>query len=512
MNPKESINHIEWEFLLEPVTITNVTETAYIKPHPEEIMIERNSRYGISLKMTGNNARLGEGPPDRGLKLGQSFTGEYLEGWIKDGIPTKGKIIIKEAYQGGHSIRGDGFFESRGYTFSLTYDPLAFFKQHTDYEAPEIKKVVEYCVSGPSVEIMEAVGVQKDYKTNTKIKWDIPESEDPEFWKYELPGQEEGSSWAGIFFKTKQGEFLISTLSKEVAKDSHSPVSIHYLDPIKAQDTSYRRKTLDILSIIFGRNIFSLGISFFDSQSCLVEAQSNSFFSANQNRELTDVSKPAWFFDSMEFQTRYSQETANLLFNLLSDAYDKYGLYDVFIDYWLARAYPIGVDLVWYASALEGLINKWFKVNQDQFPSNYVDSKEFEEAICDSIKTVSEKEKSDRNWSKIKSSIERSNSLGSRDKQLEFFKLLNLKTDKVEIKAMQSRNKYAHGGNYSSETMYRISRLSNAYQTLFHRALLAVAGYEGKYIDYSAYGFPPKDLSEALGGPLNDNKPFENGK
>lgn len=513
MNPKKSINRIEWEFLLEPIVIRNITDTTYIKPHPEEILIERNTDYGISLKMTGNNGRLGGGPPARPeLKLGQSFRGERLEGWVKCKSVTEGKVIIEEAHQRGHTIQGDGVFESRGYTFSVIYDPLAFYKDNVeDYEAPSVKKVVEYCVSGPNFEIMEAVSVRKNYKTSAKIEWNIPGSDNPDFWKYERVGENEGAGWAGIFFKTKMGEFLISSLAKDFVFDRHSPVSIHYLDAVSAQDDSYRKKVTDLLSIIFGRNIFSLGVSYFDLNSNLVLAQSKRFFSANLKKELNDVSKPFWFFTSMDYKhdAPYSQETANQLFDLLSDAYDTYNLHDVFIDYWLARSYPLGVDLVWYANALEGLVNKWFRINKDKFSASYVNVNEFNDVIGKSIASIEDNEKDNENWSKIKNSIKRSNSLGSRDKQLEFFKHLGIEIDKVEIKAMQSRNRYAHGGSYFSEDIYQISRLSSAYQTLFHRALLAVVGYEGKYIDYSAYGFPPKDLSESLGGPQNNKEPFE---
>jgi len=512
MKDKELLSNIEWEILLEPIQIKDISNSKYIKPHPEIIQITRDEDYNLILNMSGKSARLYDVPPDRNLKLGQSYRGEFIEGWVVKDYPLSGKVEISSAFQSGYLIQSNGNFESKGYTNSIRILPQAYLSESSEnYVAKPVVKVIEYCVSGPEVEITSSVGVRTNYSASIDIKWEIEDSEKPDFWNYNSGSGHEGGSRSGLFFKTNMGEFLISNRAGDFFKKKHSPISIHYLDAARAQSKNYREKILNIVSIIFGRSIFSVGVSFFDENHSLLEATSYTFYSANLKKELTTVSWPSWYLVGISYESGYSENVACQLFDLLSDAYEKYNLKDVFIDYWIARAYPLGVDLVWYASALEGLVNKWFSQNKSQYPSSYVCSKEFNDLLKDVIQRVDSKAKGEIQWNKVKNSLLSSNSLGSRDKQLHFFKLHGLNISDVEIKAMQSRNKYAHGGNYSNSDFFKVKALSRAYMTLFHRALLAVIGYNGKYVDYSAEGFPLKDLSEALGGPDNDHRPFGDG-
>ena len=46
-----------------------------------------------------------------------------------------------------------------------------------------------------------------------------------------------------------------------------------------------------------------------------------------------------------------------------------------------------------------------------------------------------------------------------------------------------------------------------SYQTLFHRVVLKLIGFQGQYIDYSSLDFPDRPLLEPLGGPQGDGKP-----
>ncbi len=42
-------------------------------------------------------------------------------------------------------------------------------------------------------------------------------------------------------------------------------------------------------------------------------------------------------------------------------------------------------------------------------------------------------------------------------------------------------------------------RATRVYQTLFHRIVLKLLGYDGTYIDYGTLGHPIRDISEPSG-------------
>ena len=83
----------------------------------------------------------------------------------------------------------------------------------------------------------------------------------------------------------------------------------------------------------------------------------------------------------------------------------------------------------------------------------------------------------------------------------DFFEELGLNIDAAEKKAIKARNKMIHSRVTASgqEQIKDLVRLSFAYRTLFHRVMLKLLGYSGKYIDYATEGLPERTVEEAVG-------------
>jgi hypothetical protein len=78
---------------------------------------------------------------------------------------------------------------------------------------------------------------------------------------------------------------------------------------------------------------------------------------------------------------------------------------------------------------------------------------------------------------------------------------LGLDIGTLERKAISTRNKMIHSTitTNGQEQLEELIRLSFAYRTLFHRVILRILDYSGKYIDYATEGLPERAVEEAIG-------------
>jgi hypothetical protein len=462
--------------LLSEALIASVTEATSIRPCPELVEISRDKKFQICLKMSGKNATGLDIQQDENQKkeLGKILYGDRI---IGETGTLGGKVTIDGVFLGSRTIDGISLdFKMDGIASKITYEPYAFLPANT-YNT-EVHRVIEYCLSGPQIPLLQSVGLEKEASESAKIKWNIIQSNFPDFWQFHFgDSNTPNHSYIGndgLFFKTANEELLMDFSNKNTPSSKElNPISIHYSDKEKASDASYRKNVMETLSFIFGRKIIPLGVSYFNTDCARVRSESQSVYSPNLNLEIYGNTRPSWY--DFRYDDLYKQSTANDLFRLFMDAYDKYELKDVMSDYWLARTFPKGPNLVQYASALEGLINNWYKVHRNEVRTQYVEDDKFE-IIKPLIEKIGKKYPKDKNWGKIAAKIKSSNFCGIRDKHLAFFQALNMKWEEVEIKTMKSRSIYAHGSNHSSDPnkVILVHNLSNAYMTLFHRALLRI--------------------------------------
>ncbi len=182
-------------------------------------------------------------------------------------------------------------------------------------------------------------------------------------------------------------------------------------------------------------------------------------------------------------------------------------LRNVLINIWFARPLPLGGNLVFYAAAIESLVKYWFKLPDNRLQADRLPHAEFMEVITPIITQLEDLEKANSRWGKVREIIHQSNQYSGSSKLLRLYEIQELTTGAVEKAIRDGRNRFAHGADFSSEEDALLLALTNAGEALLNRLILKLIGYEGKYVDYSTYDFPMRELKEALGGPRGDGKP-----
>ena len=91
--------------------------------------------------------------------------------------------------------------------------------------------------------------------------------------------------------------------------------------------------------------------------------------------------------------------------------------------------------------------------------------------------------------------------MGANDRLRFFFDEIGLSVKETEWWAMGERNPMAHGSAsiFDKSAEERMIRATRIYQTLFHRIVLKLLGYDGTYKDYGTLGLPIRHISEPSG-------------
>lgn len=81
-----------------------------------------------------------------------------------------------------------------------------------------------------------------------------------------------------------------------------------------------------------------------------------------------------------------------------------------------------------------------------------------------------------------------------------------MNSGEVEVELWEARNYFAHGNDIKDADMKRLVVLRRSYEALINKCILKMAGFKGKYRDYSCLDFPERPLEHALMGPNGDGK------
>lgn len=210
--------------------------------------------------------------------------------------------------------------------------------------------------------------------------------------------------------------------------------------------------------------------------------------------ELDDNSRPGYVGSHVEV-------FINQLLPVYLEKKEVLGLTEALWKYWVARRLPIGVNLPILSSGVETMIFRYLKTAPG-FSSTYMEAKSFRKLIDGPLSAMAEALVQVPEGDKMVRKMEGAYNRSANEKIQMFFELSGLPIGKVEDEAMKARHAMAHvGGVILSDTEAKESiRKTRAYETLFHRILLRLLGYEGKYIDYYMKGHPLRMIEERIGG------------
>jgi hypothetical protein len=127
--------------------------------------------------------------------------------------------------------------------------------------------------------------------------------------------------------------------------------------------------------------------------------------------------------------------------------------------------------------------------------------KDFDALLGAELASAKSKLESHKYGAKILNKLRHAYEMSAKDSLQYFFDDIGLSVGKTEWDAINERNPMAHGAArvFDGTTNERMIQATRVCQTLFHRIVLKLLGYDGTYIDYGTLGHPIKHISEPSG-------------
>lgn len=489
MNDINGLETIEADLLFFPLTVHQLKPIATIEPHPSEVFVRRDQNFKIKLEMKGKVSDPRDLDIDRNIRPGTVTEAESTEG-----KSCHGQFIVKFKGIACGSWSHDCIGE-----FNLIGSAARVTEEYRP--AVEIGSTIVHLLGFPSV--LASRVSQRELSGDIQLhRPDIPEMGAAQTIKKPAAGNIYQSGRDCMLMSSKYGTCLFSKGASSEISRQFSPSYLHFVSGEALTSEERRSAYLEAVSFVFGKRFIDVGYTDLDNNNDLIRRSARTPYTSNIHAEVANADLPP--APVVEMYGYVNESVVSKILNLYLDARDKYKLSDVMWYIWTARMMPMGLELVAYGSALEGLINAWFADSERHDRSYYVPKDEFEALTDSHVKELREVAPKTSSWEKVITLISKANQLSITDKYKRFFEELGLKTGKVEDEVIRSRHKFAHGRSFEDVEVKRLIVIARAYEALLNRCILKVIGYQGDYLDYSTLDFPERPLDEQLGGPNND--------
>jgi hypothetical protein len=169
--------------------------------------------------------------------------------------------------------------------------------------------------------------------------------------------------------------------------------------------------------------------------------------------------------------------------------------------YWLSREVPIGLNLPVLSAGVETLASSWFESSSSKTRGVYMPKRDFDALLSEDLRSAKSKLDSRQYGDRILNRLGNAYNMGANDRLRFFFDEIGLSVKETEWWAIGERNPMAHGhaSIFDKSADERMIRATRVYQTLFHRIVLKLLGYDGSYKDYGTLGLPTRHISEPGG-------------
>lgn len=287
-------------------------------------------------------------------------------------------------------------------------------------------------------------------------------------------------------------QFIFSRVPQDLLPLNLQGICLEFRENLENVDTDFLAGIKDLISFLIGSPITHTGYSIIENQR-LVETCCYSH-----------KVKPSLAMPPVKFNTKYKWGDFSFLLNKYLTEYLKkrklLSLDSALSSYWIAREIPLGSNLSVLASALETIAAKYLKKSEDD-GSTYLTKEQYIKLIEEEFEVLKQKLSVISGGEKILNKISGAYRKGPNEKMNNFFAQIGLNIGKEEKKAINLRNKMAHGSrDYSKEeNIHNDLILTRVYEVLFHRTILMLIGYDEYYIDYSMKGCPSKKISLSAG-------------
>lgn len=474
--------YLEWEVLLEPVTISKVDDRPELPKGKKKIMISRDEDYNLRARLHFEDSTFEED-----LHQSSNVAGSFTEGFDIQG--SRSDIVHYDL----ESCTIGSIQQTLGDQKILGTADLHFRGLKTRYKNEnEGTHLTEWYLNGPEDNIFCRVTKRKSSRRFYRIRL---ASKEDKIDSIEVSG---GASRTGVDFlriKVPGLQFLVTRVPNEIGPSWSSNIGIEYRKAWgRIPDMYEREKIEELCSFIFGRQLLSVGYTLYDQNENLVEGYAHDPWGKRARSYCLKPDAPPIRIGA--FARSKAEEIISQLLPTYYERREPLCLKEALWHYWTSRDIPAGGNLPMLATALESIMNGWYKYIGSRSHGVYMKKEEFESLLKEEIETIQRKLQDKKDGDKIIANIVKAYNFGITERYRVFFDEINLPINDHEWEAIAERHKFVHGRIIFDETDWKqVIQLGNTFETLLHKILLKLLGYSGTYIDRSVLGWNDKQLS-----------------
>jgi len=488
MSSKQYLSHLEWEFLYREYNIENPTISEPLPGIPRLLKIRRNDQYLLEATISG---QLGKSDIPEGQTSPGGFVQSFeIKGTNRDEVyeltgcfimDTRCESSSSEILTPVHKFQADLHIQKVRRTRDLAESPPLW--------------LTEWYLNGVHSKRFFTRSTTRQ-RTNEYLR---------ERGVYHQPEERfEGDSGHSIssdyaYIRCPDFGFIVHEVPEGLGPTWSKNIGIEYREEFGRIPDPFEREAIrEIVGFIMGKRLINVGYSTFDESGtplelCAVRPWGDNVISLCQASAFSPIRFPTY---TDQFETVLQDLVPKYL-----EARNTLNLDEALLRYWIGSTLLTGTDIPIIANGIEILANAWFKSERSKSKGTYLPKEEFSRLIEEELANVASKLGDNPYKDRLLGKMRSVNNRGSGEKIESFFQELGLDIGTLERKAISTRNKMIHSAitTNGQEQLEELIRLSFAYRTLFHRVILRILDYSGKYIDYATEGLPERAVEEAIG-------------
>jgi hypothetical protein len=469
------ISFEDWDFLKNPISINTIADHIKLPKGVKKIVLERDDNYNLKGTLKFENFKF---LPERDGVAGSFDQGFKIEGVSDDGLIS---YVLESCHIGSISFKGTSDFLG---TADLRISKL---KMKCSENTPSHLR--EWYVNGPSshVPFRSAEGNVIQYCTKEQ------------FLSNRNQKNSTNNSLANCFStqfiwcKTEEFKCLITKIPTLGPKWSTNVGIEYHEDWGRIPEPDERLKIEELCSFVFGKHLLSVGHTTYDKNENIVEVYAHDPWGQEAR---SFCSKPEYppirIYDSPKGS---AEKIIEYLLPKYMELCEPLCLEEALWNYWISFDMPVGTNLPIIASALETIIENWYKWKKTKSKGLYIETEKFKALLDENVADLKKKLEKVENGEKIFNKILRANEFGIMERYRVFFEEINLKANKADWEAISGRHRFVHGhANFDEIDWQQVIKQVNTLHTLFNKTLLKILEYKWDYIDRSVEGWPDTQL------------------
>jgi hypothetical protein len=476
--------YLEWEILREPLIITNISPQKELPELKKRLEIKRGNDYKLlailyfkDSSFTGN------------LRHSSNIAGSFHKGFDINCYYFASVCTLESCVLGKTTLRMGQEDSEQLDTSAINFQKLRI-KSNSEEEGTHL---VEWYLNGPTSHVFHGATERKVTRNYIRERVFSKEKIDS------IDISKDSSSFGVDFLKIRIDDlqFLITKVPQGIGPVWSSNIGIEYRQTWgRIPDYFEREKIYEFCSFIFGRQLLPVGYTIYDKNEKVLESYAENPSGNAKSFCLNQYDlPPVRLFPVSTVGHDNAENIIEKLFPSYLELREPLCLKEALWNYWVSRDTPVGINLPILASAVESIINGWFKYTKSKSKGVFMPKNDFELLLKDEIESVTKKLRTIANGDKIVEKMLKAYELGIMERYRVFFEEINLAVNNPDWDAIRERHKFVHGHALFDDVDWEcVIQHVRTLETLLNKILLKLLGYSGTFIDRSVIGWNDQQL------------------